>query len=78
MSGFGVFLLRTSSAALRAEALLTRAALEVRLVPVPRELSTACGVAVRFPWAQRDRAHDVLRTAGLEVAAIHRLGAGAG
>lgn len=73
MMDFAVVLLRTGTAALRAEKLLTRASVTVRLVPVPREFSSACGIALRVPWSQRDLAERVLQEAGLEVAGVHGL-----
>lgn len=72
MSGFAVILLRTNTAAHRAEKLLASAAIDVRLVPVPRELATACGVAVRVPADQWERAEQTLQAAGLDIAAVHR------
>lgn len=74
MIDFVVVLLRTSTAVLRAEKLLTRASVPVRLVPVPREFSFACGVALRIPWSQRELAERVLQEAGLEVAGVHEPG----
>jgi hypothetical protein len=74
MIDFVVVLLRTSTAALRAEKLLTRAGVPVRLVPVPRQFSFTCGVALRIQWSQRDLAERVLQEAGLEVAGVHEAG----
>jgi hypothetical protein len=73
MSGFGVILLRTSTAAMRAEKLLTRAAIPVRLIPVPREISSQCGVALRLPWSHCHPAQGLLREAGLEISSVHHL-----
>lgn len=37
---------------IRAEAILKKAGINVRLVPTPRELSSDCGVALRFSWEE--------------------------
>lgn len=74
MGEFGVVLLASTSAALRSEKVLERAGLEIRLIPKPRELSSDCGIAVRFWWADRDVVAAVLAEAQIETEAIHQLG----
>jgi hypothetical protein len=63
-SDFAVALFRTNSAAVRAERILLRADLEARLVPVPREFSHVCGLAVRILWEHRRVASELIRAAG--------------
>lgn len=48
MNKYGVVLFYTSSSAMKAERVLGRNGLAVKLVPTPRELSSDCGVALRF------------------------------
>ena len=74
MSDFGVVLFGTTSAALRAERVLGKTALRVKLIPVPREFSSDCGIALRFDWDLAARVQAELREAGVEPAGIHRLG----
>jgi hypothetical protein len=62
----GVVLFHTTSAALRAEKVLTKAGLKVKLVPTPRELSSDCGISLRFEWADRAQVEAGLAQAGLE------------
>lgn len=45
---FGVVLFHTTTSAIRAEKILIKAGLMVKLVPTPRELSSDCGISVRF------------------------------
>ena len=73
MSDYGVILAHTKSAALRAEKVLKRAGLTVKLIPTPREFSSDCGMAVRFDWAQSALAQDTLAAAGVEMAGVHRM-----
>jgi hypothetical protein len=60
MSEFGVALCPTTSAALRAEKLLLRAGVKVKLIPTPREFSSDCGMAVRFAWERVDEVRGIL------------------
>jgi hypothetical protein len=62
----GVVLVPSVSYALRAEKALVDAGLAVKLIPTPRQLSSDCGTAIRFSWAQRDAVQRVLDDAGLD------------
>jgi hypothetical protein len=70
MVQYGVVLFHTTSAALRAEKLLQRAGLTVKLIPTPREFSSDCGMALRFAWAQVEQARAALAAGRVEVADI--------
>lgn len=72
MSDFGVILFHTTSAALRAEAVLQRAGLTVKLIPTPREFSSDCGIALRFTWADTAQAQGALAQARVEVTGVQR------
>jgi hypothetical protein len=73
MSEYGVVLLGSTSAALRTEKVLQQSGLEIRLIPVPRELSSDCGIAVRFAWADHDQVVQALTEAQVEPEGIHPL-----
>lgn len=73
MTPQGVILFHTTSSVLRAEKLLVAAGMEVKLIPTPRELSSDCGIALRFAWDRRDRIIPVLEAARVEIAAVHPL-----
>jgi hypothetical protein len=73
MSGLGVALFHTTSAALRAEKTLLKSALAVKLVPTPREFSSDCGLALRFEWARVEQVRGLLTAARVEIAGLHPL-----
>jgi len=73
MSRFAVILVHSTSHAVRAERLLKRAGLSVRLIPTPRRLSSDCGSAVRIELSDRARVERLLAEAGLEVDRIEPL-----
>ncbi|MFH2115086.1 MAG: DUF3343 domain-containing protein [Spirochaetota bacterium] len=61
MSVYGHVLFYTSAAAFRAEGLVKHSAVSgARLVPTPRELSSDCGVALRFQVEDRGRIQSLL------------------
>ena len=70
MSGYGVVLFHTTSAALRAEKTLLRGGFAVKLVPTPREFSSDCGIALRFDWSHVETVSAALSLAGVDVADI--------
>ncbi len=73
MKARGIVVFHTTAMALRAEKALQEAGLDVRSIPTPRELSSDCGIAVRFPWEQEGRVREILDAAGVETAGIHRM-----
>jgi len=73
MSGLGVALFQTTSAAPRAEKTLLKQAVPAKLVPTPREFSSDCGMALRFEWDRVDQVRAVLAEARVEIAGLHPL-----
>lgn len=69
----GVVLFHTNSAALRAEKVLQRAGLVVKLIPTPREFSSDCGIALQFEWKEVERVQALLDAARVERAGIARM-----
>ena len=72
MSGeHAVVLVYSTSHALKAERVLQGIEVECKLIPVPRRLSSDCGVCVRIERADRQKAYQALRVAGMEIEGIH-------
>jgi len=68
---YTVLLVYSTSYALRAEKLLDQAGIQSKLIPVPRELSSDCGVCVRVAREERRAAVEVLKRAGVETEGVH-------
>ncbi len=66
-----VLIFRGTHQVLSAEKHLRREAIPMRLIPVPRRLTSDCGLAIRVPLAARDRARQVLSAAGILPASVH-------
>jgi ribosomal protein S11 len=64
-------LVYSTSHAIRAEKVLAMAGIDCKLIPVPRHLSSDCGVCVRVQQADREAAHQALDEAGVEIEGIH-------
>ena len=73
MSPFGIVLVPTITAALHGEKTLKRADLDCKLIPVPRELSSNCGVSLRFRWEDVDEVKQRLVDAHVDTDGVHRL-----
>jgi len=67
---YAVILIYSTSHALRAEKLLSGVGIANKLIPVPRHLSSDCGVCVRIANADRTAAERVLAAVGLEIQGI--------
>lgn len=73
MIKYGVVLFHTSSSAMQAEAVLLRAHLDVKLIPTPRELSSDCGLSLRFDWQAHEQVEALLMKMHVETAGIRSL-----
>lgn len=62
---YGVVLFPSTQQALRGEKVLKGAGLPVKLIPVPRQISSDCGICLRIPWETRAEVETVLSEAGL-------------
>lgn len=72
-SQFTAFLFHASSYAFRAEKLLEKAGIPCKMMPVPRHLSSDCGVCLRIDSQQSESAIRALAEGKMEVAATHIL-----
>ena len=70
---YNVVLFHSTSHALRAEKVLQQAGLTVKLIPIPRHLSSDCGVCVRVERADEEAALRALEQAGVEAEGVHEI-----
>lgn len=59
--------------ALSAEKVVESAGLEGKLIPVPRKISTSCGMALRLAEHQLDQVLALLDEAGVEIEGVYEL-----
>jgi hypothetical protein len=70
-SGQVLFVLASASQGIKAEAALRAAGVMCALIPVPRTLSSQCGVCLRVPGPERTQAEVVLAQTGAVISATH-------
>jgi hypothetical protein len=70
---FAVALVYSTSYALRVEKLLNEIDVETKLIPVPRHLSSDCGVCVRFPNSEKDKVQKLLDSKQFEYEGVYSL-----
>jgi hypothetical protein len=70
---YAVILVYSTSYALRAEKLLIKAGIQTKLIPVPRHLSSNCGVCIRIAQPDREAAQQALEKAGVEIEGVHNI-----
>ncbi len=68
---FAVILLQSTSHALRGEKILKQAGIASKLIPVPRVLSSECGVCLRIQRDDQERARQAFEAANLPIIGIH-------
>lgn len=59
--------------ALSAEKVVKSAGLEGKLIPVPRKISTSCGMALRLAEHRLDQVLALLDEAGVEIEGVYEL-----
>lgn len=64
-------LFKSTSHVMRAEKLLAATDIKGRLVPVPRSLSSQCGVCIRTTQSAADEARRIIEEGGVKVEGVH-------
>ncbi len=57
---------------MQAEKLLKQEQADILLIPVPRQLTSDCGLAIRYPETERTKVESILAAAGLTAAETYR------
>jgi hypothetical protein len=73
MADYSVVLFHSTAHALRAEKVLERSGVRIKLIPTPRQLSSDCGVALRFERAEEERVAAALAESQVPTNGIHPL-----
>jgi len=68
-----VVLFYSTSGALQAEKLLKKEGVTTKLIPVPRQLSSDCGICLRFEQSKETRVRVILEEGEVEIQGIYPL-----
>jgi N-acyl-L-homoserine lactone synthetase len=71
MSVYSVVLFHSTAHAIRAERVLQRAGLTIKMIPTPRQISSDCGIALRFDRADREAVAATLQENKVPINGIH-------
>ncbi len=73
MVEYNVVLFHSTAHAIRAETLLRRAGLRIKMIPTPRQLSSDCGMALRFQRGSQGQVTAILEENGVPTNGIHEI-----
>ncbi len=69
----GVILFPSIHFVLQAEKMVKGKGFSIDLIPVPRQLSSDCGICMLIEWEQRESLHTLLEEGGVRIEGIHPL-----
>jgi hypothetical protein len=72
-TNYGVVLFDTTQAAIKAEKVLIQAGIKIKLIPIPRHISTNCGISIRFDLPMADEIKSILAENNVPVANVRSL-----
>ena len=64
---------KTTSAALMFERTCRSSGISARIAPVPRSLSSSCGLACDFPCDMREKVEEIVNSKKIQVAGYHEI-----
>ena len=67
---YGIVLFETTQAAIKAEKVLNEAGIKIKLIPIPRHISSNCGISIRFELILMDNIKSVLSNSNTPFANI--------
>ena len=70
---YGVVLFHSTQVAIKAEKILKGAGIKIKLIPVPRHLSSDCGICLRFEFKDASVVESILESKDIKTAGIHQL-----
>jgi hypothetical protein len=71
MVQYSVALFHSTAHVMRGEKVLDQAGVRVKMIPTPRQISSDCGVALRFDRQESDRVAAILAENGVPVKGVY-------
>jgi uncharacterized SAM-binding protein YcdF (DUF218 family) len=73
MASYQVVLFHSTAHAIRAEQILQQAGIEIKMIPTPRQLSSDCGMALRFDGVLAAQVEATLSDNRVPISGIHAI-----
>jgi hypothetical protein len=73
MTEYCVVLFHSTAHAIRAEKLLILAGFRIKMIPTPRQLSSDCGMALRFDRGNQAQVAAILEENSVPISGIHEI-----
>ncbi len=73
MNQFAVILVHATSHAMRVEKLLQEKGIACKMIPVPRQISSDCGVCVRILREDAETARQAIQAGAVEIETIQEI-----
>jgi hypothetical protein len=73
MAEYGVVLFHSTAHAIRAEKVLMREGVKIKMIPTPRQLSSDCGMALRFERPDEAWVETTLKENRVPMSGIHAI-----
>jgi hypothetical protein len=73
MNEYSVILFHTTSSVMQTEKVLKQEGIAVKLIPTPRDLSSDCGISIRFNRGDRDKVEKIMEVNSIEYYSINDL-----
>jgi len=70
---YSVVIFYSTSAAIRTESLARKVKLEVKLITVPRHLSSDCGICLRFNNEDKQKIEEIIKENKIEYDHIYKI-----
>jgi hypothetical protein len=69
----GVILFPSIHFVLQAEKMIKGKGFSIDLIPVPRQLSSDCGICMLIEWEQKEKVYTLLEEGGVRIEGVHPL-----
>ena len=73
MADYSVVLFHSTAHAIRAEKVLLKVGYKIKMIPTPRQLSSDCGIALRFQRLEQEQVAATLKENKVPINGIHAL-----
>lgn len=72
-SGFLVLLVDSTGHAIKGEKELLRHKIPYKLIPVPRQISSQCGICIRIAKKDREKVLEIMEEIKLDILGVHKV-----